>query len=528
MTFKLRPYQERCVDLTLAALENNEEAAPIVAAATGSGKSVIVSALADELLQRNRQAGRVLVATHRAELVAQNHNKLPKHLKGSIYSASIGKKDVTGDVIFANIQSIQRQWHKLPKLQALMIDEAQVAAKGYAEFLANLKRVSPEIRTIGLTATPYNGAGVWLHMLPANRIFSGISAEVGIGELLAQGYLCPLTPYRADTQLRTDAVKVDARTGDFAQGQLQAAVDVPELVLDCANEIRQIFLGRNSVLVFCSGVEHSRHVALALGPDAEVVLGDTPQAERDRLIAKFRAGRLKYLVACEVLLVGFDAPICDGIACLRPSLSPLVWVQLLGRGMRPHPGKVDCLVADFCGNADHFGPVDEIEGRPPQNKNGDAPTRVCDGCFNIILASLRRCPHCGMEFEFEEHHRNLDPETGLLISGVVKNEDGTRTFPVDRVEYHTEVTRAGDPALVASYFSPGRVTPVAKDFYNLWHKKQSVAARDAGKWLRRLAIPGGVPTNANEALHRAEFGALKVPKTVTVETGSIFPVRFST
>lgn len=528
MTFKLRKYQQRCVDLTLAAIEQSEEAAPIVAAATGSGKSVIVSALADELLQRNSAAGRVLVATHRAELVAQNHEKLPTHLKGSIFSASIGKKDLTGQVIFANIQSIQRQWHKLPKLQALMIDEAQVAAKGYAEFLANLKRVSPEIRTIGLTATPYNGAGVWLHMLPTNRIFSGISAEVGIGELLAQGYLCPLTPYRADTRLRTDAVKVDARTGDFAQGQLQAAVDVPELVQNCANEIMQIFAGRKSVLVFCSGVEHSHHVAAALGPGAEVVLGDTPQAERNRIIAKFRAGRLKYLVACEVLLVGFDAPICDGIACLRPSLSPLVWVQLLGRGMRPHDGKADCLVADFCGNAEHFGPVDEIEGRPPQNKNGEAPTRICDGCFNIILASLRRCPHCGFEFEFEERQRNLDPQTGLLISGVIKNEDGTRTYPVERVEYRKELTRAGDSTLVADYFAPNRATPVASDYYNLWHQKQSVAARDAAKWLRRLAVAGGVPTNANEALTRANFGALKTPKTVTIAPGSIFPVRFST
>lgn len=526
MTFKLRDYQQRCVDLTLAALDNHDDAAPIVSAATGSGKSVVVSALADELLTRSPGAGRVLVATHRAELVQQNHAKLPRHLKGSIYSASLGKKDLHGQVIFANVQSIQKNWTKLPRIQALLIDEAHFASKGYFDFIENVRKVSPHMRTIGLTATPYSGSGVWLHMLPKHRIFSGISVEVGIGELLSKGYLAPLTPYRTNARLNVDDVRVDARTGDFAQDQLQAVVDVPELVLDCAAEIKAIFAERKSVLVFCSGVEHTKHVAAALGHEAKVVLADTPMNERMSIVESFKAGKIKYLCACEVLLVGFDAPRTDGIACLRPSRSPLVWVQLLGRGMRPFPGKQDCLVADFCGNADHFGPVDEIEGRPPQNSKGEAPTRVCDGCFNIILACLRKCPHCGMEYEFEEHQRHLDPNTGLLISGVVKNPDGSRTYPVDRVEYRRETTNAGDPALVAEYFAPNRITPVATEYYNIWHNKASVAQRDGEKWLRRLAIPGGIPTNVVEALVRAQFGALKVPSSVTIAPGSIYPIRF--
>jgi DNA repair protein RadD len=529
MSFRLRPYQMRCVDLTMAALDRSEVAAPIVAAATGSGKSVIISALADRLIQENPGAGRVLVATHRAELVEQNHAKLPHHLRGTIYSASVGKKDATGQVIFANIQSIQKQWHKMPRFQAVLIDEAHFAAKAYAEFVEKIRsKQSPGARVIGLTATPYNGSGVWLHMLPEHRIFSGVACEVGIGELLKDGYLAPLTPYRAATRLEVEGVKVDARTGDFAQRQLQDAVDVPELVRQCVQEIKVIFSERNSVLVFCAGVDHTRHVAAALGPDARVVLGDTPMAERAQIIKDFRAGRIKYLCACDVLLVGFDAPATDGIACLRPSRSPLVWVQLLGRGMRPHPGKTDCLVADFCANADHFGPVDEIEGRAPRNSSGDAPTRICDGCFNIILACLKRCPHCGMEFAFEARQQNLDPETGLLISGVIKNQDGTRTYPVDRVEYRSAVTRTGTNALVADYYAPNRPTPVASDWYNLFHHKPTVAQKDGHKWLRRLNAAAGIPTNINEALVRARMGALKVPKFVTIQPGSPFPLRFVT
>lgn len=519
-----RPYQQRAADLAISALERSDTAAPIVSAACGAGKSIIISVIADALMRAGGAHGRVLVVTHRAELVAQNHDKLPRHLKGSIFSATIGKKDTTGDVIFANIQSIQRQWHKLPKLQAILIDECHVAGKMYAEFIANVRRVSPDVRVVGLTATPFDGRGVWLHMLPEHRIFSGISSEVGIGELLLHGHLCPLTPYRTDARLNVDGVRIDVRTGDFAQGQLQAAVDVPELVQRCGVEIKSIFAERESVLVFCSGVDHAHHVATALG--GEVVTGETPKVERARLIGGFRAGKIKYLCSVDVLTTGFDAPNIDGIANLRPSRSPLIYTQLLGRGMRPHPGKNDCLVADFTDTSDHFPPLDEIEGRAPRNSSGDAPTRICDNCFSIILASLRKCPHCGQEFQFEARQEHLDPDTGLLISGVIKNEDGSRTYPVERVEYRTAVTRAGDNALVADYYAPNRPNPVASEHYNLWHNKNSIAEKDGHKWLRRLKTSAGIPTNINEALARANFGALKTPRFVTVQPGSPFPIRF--
>lgn len=524
--FKLRSYQQRAVDLALSCLDQAESACPVVLAACGAGKSLIGSAIADALISRSRSAGRVLVVTHRAELVRQNHDKLPAHLRGSFFSASIGRKDSTGDVIFANIQSIQKQWHKLPKLQAILIDECHVAGKMYAEFIDNVKKVSPHVRVIGLTATNFDGRGVWLHMLEKHRIFTGVSSEVGIGELLVAGHLCPLTAYSGATRLDVTGVSIDARTGDFQQNQLQAAVDVPELVAQCAAEIKAIFAARNSVLVFCSGVEHAKHVAAALG--GEVVLGNTPKLERARLIETFRAGRLKYLCSVDVLTTGFDSQNVDGIANLRPSRSPLVWLQLCGRGMRPHPTKNDCLVADFTDNTDFFGPIDEIEGRPPKTKTGDAPTKVCDpGCFSIILAGLRVCPHCGMEFEFQSHEQQFDPETGLLISGVVKNEDGTKTYPVSDVTYEVRNTRAGSEALVCYFHAPGRKTPVAEDWMNMWHHKRSVASRDMEKWLRRSLTPG-VPSNAQEALARAELGGMKVPKSVTVRPGSPFPVRFST
>ena len=526
---KLRPYQDHAVTLLLEHLDAYPEATPIGWLPTGAGKSVVAAALASELVAAHKKA--VLVVTHRRELVQQNSDKLPRHIHGSIFSAGLGKKDLSGQVIFAGIQSLAKHAHKLPRLGAIIIDEPQWATAGYFEFIEKVREFSPRVRVIGLTATPFTGNGTWLHMQEKHRLFSGIAAEVSLAELLRDGYLSPLTPYRTGTQLNVSGVDVDRRTGDYAQAAMQAAIDIDDTNARVAAEIVSIFADRNSVLVFCGGVEHTKHMAEALrqhGETVAVVLGNTPMKERDKLIADFRAGRVKYLCSCEVVLVGFDATNTDGIACLRPTMSPLIWVQLLGRGMRIHPGKEDCLVADFTRNSEDFPPVDEIEGHPPKEKSGDTPTKMCDECFSLILAGLRICPVCGHEFEFVARERQYDPETGLLISGVIKEADGSKWYPVERVEYDSRVTRNGAEAIVASYFSPGRKTRVAEDWYNLFHHTPSVANRDLMKWMKRQLAAGPAPMNAREALARAELGGMKEPKMVKVKPGSTFAAGYRT
>lgn len=533
MAFKLRPYQQRLVDVLLAHLADFPQASPLVVAPTASGKSVIVAELCVELSKM--ASGMILVLTHRRELVAQNAAKLPAHLNAGIYSAGLGKKQIRR-VTIAGFQSIRKKVASLPKVSFILIDEAQYAMTGYLEFINAVREINPELRVIGLTATPFDGSAnrTALHLMPADkRIFSGIGAEVTMGELLRDGYISPLTPYQPTAKLDTTGVAVDTRTGDFAMGQLQAAVDVDALNVAIATEIEGIFRDRRAVMVFCSGVDHALHVRdclRAVGQDAETVLGDTLLAEREATINRFKDGRLKYIVACEVLLVGFDAPICDGIANLRPSKSALVWVQLCGRGMRLSPGKLDCLVCDFTDTSVEMGPLDEIEGNPPKLKTGECPTKICDGCFSVVLAGLRKCPVCGFEFEIHarDDGRVFDSATGLLISGVIKNEDGSKTYPVERVEYEIRTTAKGDPALVANYFSADRRSPVAVEYYNLWHHSVGTVRRDSERWLRRQRNAGGsVPLSAQEALARAEMGALRVPKSVSVRPGSPYPIRFS-
>lgn len=452
------------------------------------------------------------------------------------HTSSVTFKSLEGTGRVEPVYDIEMPRHHNFFANGVLAHNCHFALTGYKEFIDTVKENNPDLRVIGLTATPYDGSAnrTALHLMPADkRIFTGIGAEVTMGELLRDKYLSPLIPYNPDNKLDTTGVEVDNRTGDFAAGQLQAAVDTDEINTPIAREIVTIFANRNAVMVFCTGVDHANHMRdalVAIGEEAEVVLGGTPKAERERRLTAFKTGKLKYVVACEVLLVGFDAPICDGIANLRPSKSALVYVQLMGRGMRLHPSKINTLVADFTDTSVEMGPLDEIEGNAPKLKTGEAPTKVCEDCFSIILAGLKFCPVCGFEFEFAERvdGRQFDATTGLLISGVVKNEDGTKTYPVSAVDYEVRTTNKGDPALVAKYMSAGRASAVATDWYNLWHHSAGVVQRDVERWLRRQKNPGGsVPLSAQEALARCEMGALKVPKSVTVKPGSPFPVRFS-
>jgi DNA repair protein RadD len=129
------------------------------------------------------------------------------------------------------------------------------------------------------------------------------------------------------------------------------------------------------------------------------VTGETPSAERDRILTDFKAGRIRALTNANVLTTGFDAPGIDLVAMLRPTMSPGLYVQMAGRGLRIAPGKTDCLVLDFAGVVEQHGPITAVRPPPKKgDKQGEAPVKVCDHCQEICALSVRVCPACGEAF----------------------------------------------------------------------------------------------------------------------------------
>jgi DNA repair protein RadD len=366
---ELRGYQRAAID-ALYDYFGQHTGNPLVVMPTGTGKSVVIAGFVREALHVYPET-RILMLTHVKELIAQNFQALLRiwpQAPAGIYSAGLSRRDIHAQVLFAGIQSIHRHAARVQRCDLVIIDEAHLLSRNdgsmYRAFLAELDGINAGLlKVVGFTATPYRLDSGLLHK-GKDRIFTDIAYTVPVLDMIQQGYLCPVVPKQTTTQLDTSGV--GTRGGEFIAGQLEAAVDRDDVTRAAVAEIVEHGKERGSWLVFCSGVAHAKHVRDAIrehGVSAEVVTGDTPAAERDAILAAFKAGRLRCVTNANVLTTGFDAPGTDLVALLRPTKSVGLYVQMVGRGTRLAPGKDDCLVLDFAGNTARHGPIDMVDGR---------------------------------------------------------------------------------------------------------------------------------------------------------------------
>ena len=388
----LRPYQHEAVQAVYSHLRQHDDN-PCVVIPTGGGKTPVMATICDDAVRQWH--GRVLVLAHVKELLEQTAgtlNRMAPRLRVGLHSAGLGRRDTEHPVIVAGIQSVYRRAAELFGEQAfdlVLIDEAHMIPPDgdgmYQTFLAEAKLVNPRLRVVGLTATPFRMTSGMI--CTPEHFLNAVCYEVGVKELIRDGYLCPLRT-KAGT-VKADTSELHVRGGEFIAGEVEDLMDQDGLVRAACAEIVQHTADRQSVLIFASGVRHGRHVVETLrrkhGVECGFVTGETPTGERDRLIARFRRHGgsglfaddkpLKYLCNVNVLTTGFDAPNVDCVTMLRPTLSPGLYYQMVGRGFRLCTGKADCLVLDFGGNVLRHGPVDAIRVTEVNNGNGDAPAK---------------------------------------------------------------------------------------------------------------------------------------------------------
>lgn len=447
---KLRDYQRKALNQLYDWFQEHD-GNPCIVAPTGSGKSVLIAKFVQEAIETDPSV-RILMLTHQKELIEQDYEKLlnlDPFMSLGIYSASVGRRELDCNVVVAGIQSIYRHTSEVGKVDLILIDEAHLINHEdtgmYRTFIDKMTEINPLLRCIGFTATPYRLKHGMITDAPA--LFAQPLIEpVSIKWLQAHKYLCRLTSKATVQKLEADGVTI--RGGEYVESELQKAVDVPGKNEDVVREVLKRSDGRKSWLFFCSGVDHARHVADLLsenGISVECVTGNTPKKEREDILARFKAGTLTAVTNNSVLTTGFDAPNIDMIVLMRPTMSPGLLLQMLGRGMRICDGKKDCLVLDFAGNIERHGVVTDI--KPPdrvKRRKGVAPSKVCPECDEIVPSQCRTCPSCGHQFEskISESSYQLsekDIETGnieMLVQswrwGIVKSrKDGTDMLVCD-------------------------------------------------------------------------------------------------
>jgi DNA repair protein RadD len=451
---ELRWYQGEAVDATYQYL-CYETGNPVICSPTGSGKSLLIAELSRRAIEDF--SGRVIVVQHRKELIQQNAAKLQQlmpTLDIGVYSAGLKSRDTQHTVVFAGIQSVYDKAHLFAPRQLVLVDEVHLVPNDgegmYRTFFGDMAKIGRH-RVVGLTATPYRtGEG---SICRKDGLFSKIVYDVPIGLLIKQGYLCSVSNKPADgTQ---DTSRLHKRGGEFITNEVESLFST-KLEIAC-QEILAKTSDRHSVMVFCSSVAHAERVC-GLLPDANMVEGNTSPLERAAILSKFAQMELKYLVNVDVLTTGFDAPCVDAIAILRATASPGLFAQIVGRGLRTHESKNECLVLDFGENLKRHGPIDAIDFNKRSEKSSrgldpDEPTKVCPNCGQDIAIRMQVC-ECGFAFPERKpnHQERADEESQIISEPVyftVQSSYATRhekegKIPSMRVTYTCKINGEGN------------------------------------------------------------------------------------
>lgn len=511
---ELRDYQELAIEAIFDYFVEHE-GSPIIVMPVGSGKSLTIG----EFMKRANEyypGTRYVVLAHVAELLTQNAEECvaqwpDAHI--SFYSDTLGQKSLDGDIVFAGIQSVYKKafdFRHAPDL--ILVDECHLIPPDsdtmYRKFLDDMKVINPNIKIVGFTGTPFRAGYGMLHK-GKNALFTHIAYEIPILELIQRGHLCPIVTPEGGVQTKMDVQGVKTNKGDYVQSQLSKAVDDEEITKACVDEL--IFHGadRGRWLVFTVDIEHCTHVADEIrkrGISVEVIHSKTPTLERNAIVDRYKNGDLRCLVNVAVFTTGFNNPSIDLLVFMRPTRSPVLYIQMAGRGMRTYPGKSDCLLLDFGGVVEELGPIDQVRVKEPKGDGeGEAPIKRCEVCGAMCAAGCAKCPVCGAPFP--ENGLNLD--TSASSAAALSSQLKAKEHKVSRVAYYRHVKDGRLDSLRVDYLC-------GFETYREWVcLEHSGFPREKACvwWRQRAATP---PANTiTDALKRT--GELRMPTKIHVK-----------
>lgn len=505
----LRPYQRAAVD-SLYDYWRDTPGSPLLVLPTGAGKSLVLATVCKELIE-NFPDMRIMIVTHVRELILSNFRELLNiwpFAPAGIYSAGVGRRDAHAQIIFAGVQTIANKMEEIGPVDLLMVDEAHLIPRRsdtqYGKLLDGARAINPDVKLVGLTATPYRLGEGCLHE-GEGALFDDIAYDLPIADLIDGGYLVrPISKGMATTY---DVSGVGKLGGDYKQNALQAAVDQSDLTRAVVDEIVAYGQDRKAWLAFCSGVEHAfnmRDEIRSRGYTCETITGETPTGERDKILEDFKAGRIRAVTNNSVMTTGTNVPIIDLVAFCRPTQSAGLYVQMAGRGLRLYPGKHDCLFLDFAGVVRKHGPIDAVTPPNARSGTGEAPVKQCpqeqqdetgkNGCGSLIHASARNCPDCGYKFPIDDSPKiSRQAEDVPMLS---KGEATWRQISSRTFRYHEG--KNGKPPSVKCTYRQGLTA------FNEWlcFEHSGYARTKAHRWWQSHGGSLPAPATVLEALER--------------------------
>lgn len=464
---ELRPYQIEAVSAVRAAMAEHRRV--LLVAPTGAGKTMIFSYISQGVQRKQR---RVLILAHRRELLRQISRALSDwDVDHGIMDAE-RKQAPRQSVTVGSVFTVVRRLDKMPAPDLIICDEAHHMT-GQSTW-GKVASAFPQARVLGVTATPCRLGGE-----PLGESFDHMVMGPSVSELTDLGFLTPTHVY---APAKPDLSGVHRRMGDYVTAELAAAMDKPKITGSAVKHYQKLCNGARA-LAFCVSVKHAEDVAAefnAAGIPSASVDGGMYEGLRDDNLRGLAEGRIKVLTSCDLISEGFDVPTVECAILLRPTQSLGLYMQQVGRAIRPAPGKTATIVLDHSNNTAMHGFVDEprdwsLDGAADRKKSGQKPppVRTCVKCFAAHRPSPT-CPRCGYEYPIQSREvEQVDGELELITDPKRINMDELLKDQARNKEYRFLLRKAREKGY--------------KDAW-AWHV---VANKEAKRRMKRIQAAGG-------------------------------------
>jgi superfamily II DNA or RNA helicase len=399
----LRPYQQQLItDIRLQYQLGHRKVLAVLP--TGGGKTVCFSYIAE---QAAKKGNRVLVLVHRQELLDQASRSMTVPY-GRI---SAGKAmDLSHAVQVASVQTVARRLHLLPRdfFQLLVVDEAHHTTAGtWARVIEHFSQA----KLLGVTATPIRGDGRGL-----GEHYEAMVEGPSAAWLTDNGYLAAA---KVLAPPGFDSAGLRKRMGDFDTREAEHRIGT--IMGDAVSHYRKHLDGQTAI-AFCCSVAHAEAVArlfISAGIPAASIDGSMTSEQRRDLLQALGTGRIKVLTSCALIGEGVDVPSVGGCILLRPTASTSLHLQMIGRCLRPSPGKAAAVILDHVGNTlrlgHHLEPREwTLDGLAKRDREQAPSVKVCPVCFATSMSATQVCRECGHVFAPQET-RELKQVEGELV-----------------------------------------------------------------------------------------------------------------
>lgn len=412
-----RPYQEETIDTIWSELHRENDV--LVVLPTASGKTIIFTLLLKRALDAMKSKGREfksMVLVNQVKLVTQTQEKLQGAIEADhigLYCGTLGDYDQSNSITVASINTVEKT---TPFIHLLIIDEAHNADNSatYKNFINRLRKANPNLKIVRFTATPYTASGGYI--FGKDKDIKRITYRKTLQNMIDMNFI--VEPIFQSTKEAFDTSKVRKRRGEFIFKDLEKLTGDEAKIARQVDDALSRLNGRKKVVWSCVSIEHAQKVQAEISrfESATIIHSKLTRSEQKLNIEEFEEGSVRHIVSVTMVSEGYDFPGIDAIVCMRPTRSPVLYVQLVGRGLRLFPGKENCLFLDYGQVVENLGhPNDPVVNDPKSKTKTTVESKIliCPSCFHYIFLPARACRSCGYslvaedEQEKKEHAKSL-------------------------------------------------------------------------------------------------------------------------